>query len=140
MEPKIPDSARLSEHTNKLTFAFYRKEFKLKTEADIGLAESSLHLLRKNAASYQFSMLFERPSKFTDIFIRNINELIDTGVIEKLEKKRNFADGPPKQNKHQIARVLNMDHLGVCFIFILIALSLCVLVFVIECIVGYSRP
>lgn len=93
MEPKIPDSARLSEHTNKLTFAFYRKEFKLKTEADIGLAESSLHLLRKNAASYQFSMLFERPSKFTDIFIRNINELIDTGVIEKLEKKETLLMG-----------------------------------------------
>lgn len=138
-EPIMLNASILAERNNKLTTTVYRKDFKFKTESIIDMAASSLHVLDDNAATFQITMFFERFKSMSKMFIRNVNHLISTGVIEKLEKKRNSADGPVLQPDVHVARPLTMDHLGICFIFILSFLGLAIFAFAVECIVGYCR-
>lgn len=135
----MPDSQTFAERNNKLTSTVYRKDFKFKTEKSINVTASSLHVLDENSATFHVSMFFERLNSMSGMFRRKVNQLISTGIIEKLEKKRNSADGPLNIIEAHVARILTMDHLGVCFVFILSLLGLSTFVFAIECIVGYSR-
>jgi hypothetical protein len=68
---------------------------------------------------------------------RKIDQLLQSGIIQKFEKERLSAmDQVGKSDHEEIAQVLKMKHLGICFTAIMILLALSCVVFLIECLVG----
>jgi hypothetical protein len=129
------DYTDFAEPENKLTFTTFRNGGKTwmlqKTNA-----ASSLHLLEENTATLHSCLLFpyNLPSK---TFIKKIDQMITSGLVARILKKEYAVYRDTKHDDTQEAQPLNMDHLGICFIAIMICLGICCAVFMIECLARY---
>jgi hypothetical protein len=111
----------------------FRKEAKVlitqKTETD-----TPLHFVDENIATLHAAMMFSRRNLWNEIFIKKIDQLIDSGVVQKLEKERNAVVKYDRENQQE-PEVLTIDHIGIGFVAVLICLGVSCIVFVLELIV-----
>lgn len=116
-------------YEKKLTSLTYRKQF---TAIMFKLVnrKSSIYLLDENTATVHFIMLFSKTNPLRFIFIKKIDQLIASGVISWSEERRNYV---PKQVTDVDPQRLTMEHIGICFLAIMISLGLCCIVFIVEC-------
>jgi hypothetical protein len=135
---KIPNITAFIEHENKLTKIVFRKKF-LAAAPDYTEILSSKYLLDENLATLHFSLLLLRSHPLNQIFLRKIDQLLSSGLIQKLEEQTRPST-KPEDNE---AQTLKMDHLDICFNVIMICLGLSCVVFLIECLVksfGIGQP
>lgn len=111
-----------------MTILEFRKHFDM-TLTNKTDQPSSLHLLDENSATVLVSVAFKRASGLKHVFMRKIDELITGGLLNEIEDKKVNI----KKDENEEARPLTMDHLGVCFIAIMVCLGLSCVVFVAEC-------
>jgi hypothetical protein len=74
-----------------------------------------------------------------NIFIKYIDQLVSSGLIQKLEQNKVKTSQHSKQVEEQELQPLTMDHLGVCFAAIMICSGLCCFVFFIECLNNFIQ-
>jgi spore germination protein GerM len=98
--------------------------------------DSSLYFLEENLATYPHCFIFPKFHPFNKVFIKKINQLISSGLVEKLANTEVFKL-EKKQNDEQQPRPLTMDHVGVCFVAIMICLGLSFVVFTVEYLIKY---
>jgi hypothetical protein len=116
----------------------FRKETK-NVLASLSDKKSSLHFIGEDLTTLSISFVLKKSSPMNKVINRKIDQLLQAGIIQKFEKERFGAmDRVGKSDHEEIAEVLTMQHLGLCFAAIMIMLALCCVVFVIECIVGQS--
>jgi uncharacterized membrane protein len=75
---------------------------------------------------------------------RKISQLNEGGIVKKLEEERVEAVTKhiremSKTTSVPEAQVLTLEHLGLSFFAILICLCLSIVVFVVECVVGFVQ-
>lgn len=96
--------------------------------------------MRENLLTSHYSIFLMKNHPWNEVLKSKIDRLIQSGIIQKLEEKRFKATMQAEKTKTEDdAKVLNMDHLGLCFYVILIFLGLSFVVFVLECLVGYFK-
>jgi hypothetical protein len=124
------------DHANKISFIVIRKETQLNS-ARITDKPTSLHYIEHDLLTQHFCLLLVKSNPMNKIINRKIDQLLQTGIIQKFENERfERVKRLDKSDNDEIAQVLKLEHLGVCFIAIMIMLALNSVVFVIECVVG----
>jgi hypothetical protein len=123
--------APLGEHANKLTTTVFRNRF-IAESLRLSDQEFSAQLVDDNTATVHFCLQFHRSKPLNQIFIRKVDQLISSGLVRHFEKNESSSGRPPARFKSQDAQPLKMNHLGVCFAFILICLGLGCVAFLIE--------
>jgi hypothetical protein len=101
---------------------------------------SSIHLLEQNFLILQYTFFLKIGDPMNKAINRKISQLIESGIIQKLENDRSIEINKLKQDQKAAPTpsevgVLTMDQLGICFFAILICLSF--VVFVLECATGF---
>lgn len=123
-----PDIKNIIEPENKLTMIVFRDRTNHEMFGQFsGL--STIYLLDENTATVHFSFYFPRNSVLSRIFMKKIDQLITGGLIQKSEADRKVARNFVKNDDPQ---QLTINHLGVCFLAILISLGLSGVVFLAE--------
>jgi hypothetical protein len=130
------DNSIFAEHKNKLTMLKLRQKYKF-ILAIRKIADPSLHLLDTNTATLHYSLLFYSVHFLTSRFLKKVDELTLSGIIQKLEKNHNTAEVGMNIEEPE-AQKLTMEHLGICFVAILICLVLSCVVFAVECLTRSS--
>jgi Fe2+ transport system protein B len=129
------------EHENKISLAVLRNEFI--TEFASSFDEpNSLYLLEENVATVHYSISLKKASFLNKAINRQIDLLISSGIVQKFESERLKEIAKSKRREKERAaesksEVLTMDHLGICFVAILICLGISFVVFLGEFIVHY---
>jgi hypothetical protein len=124
------------EHANKISFIVMRKDTQL-ARALTTDKPTSCHFIEEDLLTDHFCLYLEKSSPLNKIINRKIDQLLQAGIIQKFEDERFEAIKRVDKSDHEeIARVLTLEHLGLCFIAIMIMLALSCVVFVIECVVG----
>jgi hypothetical protein len=124
------------EHANKISFVVYRKGTLL-WSALMSDKPTSLHFIEEDFLTDHFCLYLEKSSPLNKIINRKIDQLLQAGIIQKFEDERFEATKRvSKSDNEEIAQMLTLEHLGLCFIAIMILLALSCVVFVIECVVG----
>lgn len=105
---------------------------------------SSIHLLKQNLATFRYFLALKINDPKNKAFNRKIRQLIEGGIIQKLEKDRFETIGKELRQKKKgdplpDARILTFEHLELCFFAILICLSLCFVVFALECVTSFVQ-
>jgi uncharacterized protein YqgQ len=127
------------EHSNKIARLVLRKEA-LNDLSILNRDTSSLHFLGETIATFHFSLYFKKRSPYNKVVNKKIGQLLQAGIIQKSENERFEASKRAAKHKdEENAEILTMDHLGLCFIAIMICLGLSCIVFAIECLTGYLR-
>jgi hypothetical protein len=132
----LPDYKILTEPENKLTLLVLRKLTKTFLARYLNKAPS-LHLLEENTATLHFSLMFYRTSPLKFIFLKTIDQLIDNGVVQKIVETSSLADRKVNQDDEPSPQQLTIDHLGICFVVIVICLGISCTVFILEFFAGY---
>jgi hypothetical protein len=127
----------LSEYTNKITQCVFRHQAIRYWNYHLDKSVPSVTLLDENTATYHYSMIFNRFDEKTPIFMKIVNELVPSGIIQKLEQDRNSIR--MKKVEESEPQKLTMDHLGVCFAAVMICLGFGCLVFAIECLTSFVK-
>jgi hypothetical protein len=139
----IKDNQTFSDHLIRASAFTMRKEMGNKLAADLDAAPS-VYFLDENLATFMFSMFLKKSSRMNKVVKKKIDQLIQSGIVQKLEENRLKAiklaearriDEAAQQN----AKILTMDHLGLCFVIIAICWGISFVVFLLECLVGYYR-
>jgi hypothetical protein len=119
------------DHKNKLTFIAFRKVSNtiMSQQSKKGI---SIHFLDENTLTYHFSLMFAVPNSKNKIFIKKIDQIITAGLAQKVEVGQESVDREAKIDAKFEPQPLTMDHLGVCFIVIIVCLALCCVVFLAE--------
>jgi hypothetical protein len=126
----------LVNHEYKISLMTVRKEV-LNILASLSDKKSSIHFIEEDLMTLPISFVLKKSSPMNKIINRKIGQLLQAGIIQKFEKERFGAmDRVGKSDHEEIAQVLTMQHLGLCFAAIMIMLALSCVVFVIECIVA----
>jgi hypothetical protein len=93
----------------------------------------SFYLLDEDTATFHFSLLFFRASMYRKIFFKKVDQMISSGLVQRIETRMNQVAYEEKQKvEASTPQQLTMEHLGICFLAILICLALSFLVFVAE--------
>lgn len=115
-----------------MTMLAQRKTFKA-FFASIDLADFSFYMLDEDNLTVQvYPMFLHRLSKS---FIKNIHRLIATGIPQKIDHGLIYLDKKVQKKpspKSKKPKPLTMDHLGVCFVPILVCLGLSSISFIAE--------
>jgi hypothetical protein len=124
------------DHANKISFVVIRKETQLGHALNTD-KPTSLNFIEENLITDHFCLLLVKSSPLNKIINRKIDQLLQAGIIQKFENERFEAiKRLDKSDNDDIAQVLTLEHLGLCFIAIMIMLALSCVVFVVECVVG----
>jgi hypothetical protein len=127
------------EHSNKISLITLRKEL-LNRHSVYNDGTSSLHLMEKDITTFHYSLWFLKGSPLSKVVNKKVGQLLQAGIIQKSENERFEAVKQAAKHKdEENAELLTMDHLGLCFIAIMICLGLSCIVFAIECLTGYLR-
>jgi hypothetical protein len=127
------------EHSNKMSRFILRQET-LNFHSNLNSGTSSLYFMEENFAIFHFSLYFLKESPLNKVVNKKIGQLLQAGIIQKSEEERLEAvKRAAKHKDEENAEILTMDHLGLCFIAILICLGFSCIVFAAECLIGYSR-
>jgi hypothetical protein len=127
------DFRALTDHKNKLTFVTLRNSIKALMSQASNI-DSSPFLLEENTATLHYAFVLVPLNPLNKVITTKVNQLINSGLVEKMEKAQ-FYDHKTSKNDEQKALILTMDHLGVCFLIIMICLVLCCAVFTAECLI-----
>lgn len=131
----------LVQHENKISLAVLRNEFI--TDLASGFDEpNSLYVLEEDVATVHYSISLKKASFLNKAINRQIDLLISSGIVQKFESERLKEVAKTKKREKERAaesksEVLTMDHLGICFVAILICLGISFVVFLGEFIVHY---
>jgi hypothetical protein len=118
-----------------LTTLFYRNHIKAVASQEKSL---SIHLLDEDTATLHFSLIFSRFKPLNRIFTGKVDQLISSGIVQKLQKDDSTSIFTRHQSQNEKkAQKLTMDHIGVCFAAILSCLGLSLVVFLIELLSKY---
>lgn len=132
----MPDYRAFADHDKKVTFLTLRKALQIWL-ANVTDKETSIHFVDKNTATLHFSMTFLRSNtSINQVFIRKIDQFVSAGLVQKMEEDRHVTSRSKWTDNSQKPQPLTMDHLGVCFVVIMICLGLCCVVFMVECVVS----
>jgi hypothetical protein len=132
---ELPNISIISEPKNKLTLFTLREQAKTWMLQQSNVA-SSLHFLEENTATLHFCLLFPH-SVPSSLFIKKIDQMMSSGLVQRLRKQENEVHRDTKHDKDEKKLSLSMDHLGICFIVVMSCLGICCVVFVIECLANY---
>jgi HD superfamily phosphohydrolase len=117
---------------NKLTVLEYRKQSVISISHSTTITPS-LYFVEKNAVTLHYSFMFARHSSMNKVFLNKLDQMISSGMsyepLKSLALEREDFGRAPLQR-------LTMNHLGVCFVAILIFLCISFAVFIAECIAG----
>jgi hypothetical protein len=103
---------------------------------------SSFHFLEQNFFMVSHNFLLKIGDPMNKIINKKITQLIEGGIVQKLEKdrfteikkrKRDIINATPQPDVGK----LTLEHLGLSFLAILICLSLSFVVFLLECVTGF---
>lgn len=122
---------RFFEPANKQTMLNYRKISTIASSFDP--RNQTLQFVEKTQATEHFSIFFWKGRPWNAIFIEKIDQLLSAGIIQRLIPKARDKDKEEFE-----PRPLSMDHLGVCFVAIVICWAACCVVFVLEWITKFS--
>jgi spore germination protein GerM len=95
--------------------------------------ESSLHLLDENFVTFHICLVLPRGEHLNPTFMKQIDRLTTSGLVQKFEKEKNLVNTRATHGDDEDPRPLTMDHLGVCFIAVMIFLCLSLVIFTVEC-------
>jgi hypothetical protein len=132
---KMPETRAFLEHDNKLTMMKNRIDAKIVKETST-VTKAPLSMLDENLATLHYSLMFDSSDALQMSLPKKLDEMISTGWIQKINENRSIAGAQKIEDELQEARPLTLDHLGVCFIAILICLGFSLAVFLIEKIIG----
>jgi hypothetical protein len=124
------DFSVFAEYENKVTMITLRKFMQIALLQSANKV-SSVYFINENTATMHFSLMFPKLNPLNKIFISTIDRLIESGHVLQFERNWNFVDGSRLLNEQQ-PQVLTMDHIGVCFVAIMVFLGLSCVVFVLE--------
>jgi uncharacterized protein YqgQ len=139
----IKDIQIFSDHLNRGSAFTMRKEMGNKFAVDLDAAPS-VYFLDENLATFMFSIFLKKSSRMNKVINRKIDQLIQSGIVQKLEDYRLKAIKLAEARRNdeaaqQKAKILTMDHLGLCFVIIAICWGISFVVFLLECVVGYCK-
>jgi hypothetical protein len=100
---------------------------------------SSIYFLDSYAVTYHYGLVFNESNPINRIFNKKIDQLISNGVMQELEKIQSQDGVLVQQSNEQAPQQLTMEHLGICFVAVLIFLGMSLAVFAIECIVSLLK-
>jgi hypothetical protein len=100
---------------------------------------SSIYFLENYAVTYHIGLVFNESSPINGILNKKVDQLISNGVVQELERIESKDGVLVHQNDEQGPQQLTMEHLGICFVAILIFLGISIAVFVIECIASLPK-
>lgn len=128
----------IHDHDNKLSKVVLRKlhqdVLSFYTERP-----SADHLATENLLTFHFSLCLPKTNFWNEVLKRKIDQLLQSGIAQWIEDKKFVAT--QKANKAVVsddnAEVLTLEHFELCFVFIVVMLGLSIVVFVVECLVGY---
>jgi hypothetical protein len=126
------------EYQNKMS-TFTRREAAKNELSKISEKPLSIYVLDEDFLTIHMAISLQKSSSFNRVLNRKIDQLLQSGIIQKLEAER-FSATKKKEREGDSKRhpqVLTFDHLGVCFAIIMILLAVSCVVFLIECLVGY---
>jgi hypothetical protein len=125
----------LADHSNKISMFVTRKELQNKFSINLN-KPTSVHLSDENLVTFHVSIWFKKGSPLNKVISTKIGQLLQGGIIQKFESERfenvTRAAKQKEEEREETPKKLTMDHLGLCFIAIMICLGLCIVVFVIE--------
>jgi hypothetical protein len=99
---------------------------------------ATYYFLDEDLATFQTSFFFRKSSPLNEIIKRKIDQLLQSGIIQKFEEERLKAlKRSRKEDNEEIAEILTTDHLGICFIAITICWAFSFVVFLLECASGW---
>jgi hypothetical protein len=134
---EIPEDRIIGELANKVTRPVFRKQ----ANVDMfwfSAHETSFYLVNEDTATFHFSLMFFRANMFRKIFFKKVGQMISSGLVQRIETRMNQAAYEGKQKvKQSTPQQLTMNHLGICFLAILICLALSFLVFIAERLVSF---
>jgi hypothetical protein len=123
---QFPDHSVFAEPANKLT-TLTSPNFQKRLFQNASNDSPSLYWLDKNLATMHFSLFLRRSNPWNKVFFAKIDQLISAGIAQRLK-----PDVSTRKEEDPPARPLSMDHLGVCFIVVVICLALSCVVFAVE--------
>lgn len=137
----IDKSEFLVEHENKLTMPVLRNEWINDFAASFD-ESNSLYFLEENIVTYHYSIFLHKGSFLNRAINKQIDLLISSGIVQKFESERmkevaKAARREKEKAAESKSEVLTMDHLGICFVAILICLGISFVVFLAEIMVHY---
>jgi hypothetical protein len=97
--------------------------------------------IKEDLLTLHMSMLMKKHSPFNKIFNIKIDQLIQSGIVQKFVKIQyanatKIAIKEKEEEKLQNPEKLTMEHLTLCFYAVLIGLALSCVVFVFEVLIG----
>jgi hypothetical protein len=138
---ELLEKEAFNEHENKITSLEFRKGLKehlfKETQTTGSEKPFKLNLLEENLATLHFCLLFLRYSQTSEIFIKKIDQLIASGIIQRFEEKMNSADQLREKEEIYEPQQLTLDHLGIGFVTVAIFLGLSCFVFLLECVANW---
>jgi hypothetical protein len=138
-DPSLFNFSTYMEHSNKISRMMLRKE-SVNQQTIFKGGTSSMYFLKEDIITFYYSFLFKKGSPLNKVVNRKIGQLLQGGIIQKAEEERFEASKRAAKYKDEDnPEILTMDHLGLCFIAIMICLGLGCIVFAIECLTGYLR-
>jgi uncharacterized protein YqgQ len=135
------DATDFAEHSNKISWLTRRRETE-NVLANANEKRSSIGFIDENLMEFRYALLLKKRSPMNEIINRKIGQLLQSGIIQHLEKnrfgaiKKIAAAAKDEENSQEDAEQLTMEHLGLCFFAVLIGLALSCFVFAIERLVG----
>jgi hypothetical protein len=126
------DKRTIADFENKFTMMVFRQDAKLQY-SQLSNKATSIYYLEENLLTVHFSLLIDRWNPLKRIIHQKIDQLIETGWIQKIKENRMYdAARNVKNEEEQGPMVLTMDHLEICFVAVLVCLAFCCFVFIIE--------
>jgi hypothetical protein len=136
------DATDFAEHSNKISWLTRRREAE-NLMANDNEKRSSIGFIDENLMEFRNALLLLKQSPVNEIINRKIGQLLQSGIIQHLEKnrfaatKKVAAAAKDEENSQDDAEQLTMEHLGLCFYAILIGLALSCFVFAFERLVEF---
>jgi hypothetical protein len=135
-----------SDHDLKISFLVFRHLTGKPLEAGKDIS-TSIHFLEQNFATFHLCFMMVRDDPKNKVLNRKITQLIEGGIIQKLENDRIEAIGKKIRERsslihspkvsYQGLQVLTLEHLGLSFFAVLICLAFSTVVFALECVAGF---
>jgi hypothetical protein len=135
------DEVIFAEHSNKISLLTMRREAE-NSMANDNEKRSSIGFIDEKLLEFRFTLLLKKRNPMNEIINRKIGQLLQSGIIQHLEKnrfgaiKKIAASAKDEENAQEEAEQLTMEHLDLCFYAVLIGLALSCFVFAIERLVG----
>jgi hypothetical protein len=127
------------DHENKFSYITNLKESQNEL-ASISDKKSSVYYIEEDLATLHYAMSLKKSSPMNKVINRKIDQLLQAGIIQKFEKERfGSLDRVEKSDHEEVNQMLTLEHLGICFVAIMMLLALSCVVFVIECAVGHVK-